>query len=67
MPITTVKKIIGAINILISLINISAKILSFAPNSGNVAPTIIPSTMAIDTCTVKFLNLSAYSSPLQHL
>ncbi len=54
----------GAINILISLINISANIFSFAPNSGNVAPTIIPSTIAINTCTVKFLKfIRIYSSP----
>ena len=46
IPITTVQKMIGAISILISLMNASATGLRSAPNAGHSQPTAMPATMA---------------------
>ena len=46
MPSTTVQKMIGAINILISLMKPSASGLRAEPKSGQTAPTTMPATIA---------------------
>ena len=46
MPSTTVQKMIGAINILISLMKPSASGFRFDAKSGHIQPTRIPPTMA---------------------
>jgi hypothetical protein len=46
---TTVKKIIGAITILINLMKISANTFNLAPNSGNMKPIAIPRRIPITT------------------
>ena len=45
IPSTTVQKMMGAINILISLMKPSANGFRFDANSGNIQPTRMPPTM----------------------
>ena len=53
IPVTTVKKITGAIIILTNLINASPSGFIASPTSGAKTPSKIPSTMAIITCTYR--------------
>jgi hypothetical protein len=52
-----VKKMIGAITILIMLINVSLNIRAVSANSGKNKPVKMPATIAIKTNAVKFLNI----------
>ena len=51
MPSTIVQKMIGVIIILMRLTNIVPSGLSSLPNSGQMAPTAMPATMAAMTAT----------------
>ena len=53
MPSTTVRKMMGAMSILIRAMNVSPTGLSAAPACGNSAPTSTPSPMAASTWKVR--------------
>ncbi|BEK86415.1 hypothetical protein GCM10010198_01480 [Nocardia seriolae] len=51
IPSTTVQNTIGAITILISLMNPSPNGFRSVPSHGHILPTTIPATTAISSCT----------------
>ncbi|ADH08073.1 hypothetical protein BMB171_C3263 [Bacillus thuringiensis BMB171] len=64
IPSTIVKKIIGAITILIILMNVSPIGFICCPTLGQIAPTAIPQIMATITWNVKFFTILIFDTPL---